>query len=266
MAKVLLVLHLTTLAKGAQAVQEPVLDCYWFEVDDLECAVHPDYEFNKVITDHMTVNISSASTDHEGRYKCQVVPPNDATACDLVLKHKTTTPRSTTDSRKKFTDAKTPRDTGPDLIVQTPRDPVLYVVAVAVLSLLMIVAAVVGIFAWRWFRRRKRRERMKNDYSLVPTHEMEPHRMTPRTQEISGRPNLPPEILTHPPDRSETPTTFTLTTGNRKHAYKVQMLNIFPSYGPIYSPDDDAMDPSWQYAPGASEDQVLELNAATFGD
>ncbi|PVD26961.1 hypothetical protein C0Q70_12110 [Pomacea canaliculata] len=70
---------------------DSVVDCFWVR-GTLQCLVRDGFKFDKVVTDHMTVQIPHAVEKHSGKYTCQMSgnAASDIAPCHLHLKKDTT--------------------------------------------------------------------------------------------------------------------------------------------------------------------------------
>ncbi|KAK7483803.1 hypothetical protein BaRGS_00024911, partial [Batillaria attramentaria] len=70
-----------------------VLNCYWLEPHGLpSCDIMPGYDFDKQVTDKVTLVIREATEDAVGTYVCQVVPAEHdlrKAKCSFTLKEST---------------------------------------------------------------------------------------------------------------------------------------------------------------------------------
>lgn len=51
-------------------VPDHVLECIWVR-GEIKCLVHPEYEFDNNVTNHLIVRIAQVSENYEGNYSCQ---------------------------------------------------------------------------------------------------------------------------------------------------------------------------------------------------
>lgn len=63
-----------------RAVQ--LVSCYWIRVKDFECEIKEGYKYNKIIhPDHISILITNVSSNHLGKYECQL--DGEKGSCDL---------------------------------------------------------------------------------------------------------------------------------------------------------------------------------------
>lgn len=64
------------------------LDCWWLK-GSLHCTTGSGVEFNKIVSRSLNLTISKVTSEHTGRYACQVngYDAKDFQTCDLELKN-----------------------------------------------------------------------------------------------------------------------------------------------------------------------------------